>query len=119
MVVPSAEIIFLDELSTRRDLSPQASVRVLGRLREYSPTSQRALVALHQCELEVDTSLLQGVALQEGCLLQVIGELSGAPPHCVLHARVARNVDGLDVELYRQAVQLRRQFLARVAAPPS
>lgn len=42
--------------------------------------------------------------------MQFIGEVDVRQDRVVLAARVARCVDGLDMDLYQQAVALRRDF---------
>ena len=58
-----------------------------------------------------------------GRLVQFVGDLHPRPAPdalCTLTARVARVVDGLDLGLYEEALQLRRSLEARIcaAAPP-
>jgi len=47
---------------------------------------------------------------QPRSLMQFIGEVDVRQDRVVLAARVARCVDGLDMDLYQQAVALRRDF---------
>ena len=47
------------------------------------------------------------------CAVQVIGEVKHPPsgPHVI--ARVVRDVDGMDVQLYERAMHMRRAFLQK------
>ena len=88
-------------------------------------------------QLVVDRELVPELQVQRGSLFQFIGEvtqfqaraLSRSPPHPIpahpprclqpqlqLRARVARIVDGLDLELYDEALQVRRAFEEEMAA---
>jgi hypothetical protein len=97
------------------------SVRVMGVLRSFDPDTSTAVVEADGLRLVVDLSLVPGGDPHRvGSSYQYIGELEvgtqseskskSAPP--TLRARVARNVDGLDQEVYRRALQVRRKFLA-------
>jgi hypothetical protein len=44
-------------------------------------------------------------------MYQYIGEVDVRGTDRILRARVARCVDGLDVEVYKRALQVRRKFL--------
>ena len=92
------------------------SVRVTGRLASFNPQEARALIKHRGEELWIDTSFLTGSRLQEAELLQFIGEaFAGGPPgepDTYVRARVVRNVDNLDLEMYERAVLATRQFLA-------
>ncbi|XP_024538129.1 uncharacterized protein LOC112348939 [Selaginella moellendorffii] len=85
------------------------SLRVMGTLESFDVESGVAHIRHEGASLAVDTTLLRDIHLRPGSLYQFIGELllqSGM----MLRARVARNVDGLDVKLYEKALRLRRIF---------
>mmetsp|Transcript_25410 Transcript_25410/g.55248 ORF Transcript_25410/g.55248 Transcript_25410/m.55248 type:complete len:123 (-) Transcript_25410:766-1134(-) len=114
--VPSGEIVFIDEVLQSEVGSWEGhSVRIIGRLKQYDVLSGRAVVHHRESELKVDTILLRGVALTEGSLFQFIGELEKDQEHeeqsLILKARVGRNVEGMDLPLYEQAVVARREYL--------
>lgn len=92
------------------------SVRVMGFLQEFDPGTSRAVVAMEGVSLDVDTSLVpNGDPHRLGSMYQYIGELDvseGMGETPLLRARVARNVDGLDQETYKRALQVRRKFLS-------
>ena len=65
----------------------------------------KALLKVDQTALDADLSFtVQG-------MYQFIGELSVVAGELVLRARIARSIDGLDLALYDQALQLMRRHL--------
>lgn len=108
------------------------SVNVTGRLSEHDIDDCIAKLVDPQTkkELTIDTSLIEPFGARLGSLFQMIGELetigsgdfrtSGSGDfrtkvgNCVvLKARVVRCVDGMDLALYRKALQLQREFLSK------
>jgi hypothetical protein len=60
--------------------------------------------------LPLDVTLLgEAVSLKTGSMYMVIGEVQELTPPC-LQARVVRNVDGMDVDLFSAALKLHRNF---------
>ena len=52
-----------------------------------------------------------GTAPRVGATFQFIGEVErGGPGGAVVHARVSRDVTGLDVQLYEDAMRMRREM---------
>ncbi|KAH6808659.1 telomere-capping [Perilla frutescens var. frutescens] len=89
-----------------------ASFRVTGKLQEYNLETAVAVIVDGDASLKVDTQYLK-LNLRPGSLYQFIGELHIEPNNeAILKARVGRNVDGLDTNLYHQTLQLLRQFQA-------
>ncbi|XP_027115974.1 CST complex subunit TEN1 [Coffea arabica] len=96
--------------------SPQftqgASLRVTGKLQEYDIETAIASIVEGNASLKIDTQHLK-VNLRIGSLYQFIGELLIDPSNqAILRARVGRNVDGMDLNLYHQSLQLLRDFQA-------
>ncbi|KAI3440477.1 uncharacterized protein J3R85_003552 [Psidium guajava] len=88
-----------------------ASLRVLGKLQEYSVETAVAVIVDGDASLKIDTQHLRDLSFRAGSIYQFIGELRIQPDNeAVLRARVGRNVDGLDLNLYHQSLQLVRQF---------
>ncbi|EPS69804.1 hypothetical protein M569_04960, partial [Genlisea aurea] len=89
------------------------SVRVIGKLVEYDVETAMAGIEDGDANLEVDTGHLS-LNFRVGSLYQFIGELQIQPHRKVIVvARVGRIVDGLDMNLYHQSLQLLREFQAR------
>ncbi|CAN0914134.1 CST complex subunit TEN1 [Linum grandiflorum] len=87
------------------------SVRVTGKLQDYSPETGLAIMVDGDAKLKIDTQHLRELSFRTGSTFMFIGELLIRPDNeAVLQARVGRNVDGIDLDLYRQSMQLLRQF---------
>ncbi|KAI8818896.1 telomere-capping, CST complex subunit-domain-containing protein [Fimicolochytrium jonesii] len=120
------EILTITEILVRTTAissTPQPlSVRVLGTLIAYDSNNSLALIEYGKARLVVDTALLGPFRHRLRTLLQFIGDVecdwrppnrvSFDPPNVgvVVRARIVRNVEGLDVRLYEQAMKLRLEF---------
>ncbi|XP_054806866.1 CST complex subunit TEN1 [Prosopis cineraria] len=90
-----------------------ASLRIVGKLHEYSVETALATVSDGDATLKVNTQHLRDLSFRVGSVYQFIGELLIQPDNKgVLQARVGRNVDGIDLNLYHQSLLLVRQFQA-------
>ncbi|PRQ42333.1 CST complex subunit TEN1 [Rosa rugosa] len=97
-----------------------ASLRVTGKLQGYSVETAIATVVDGNDSLKIDTKLLRELNIRVGSMYQFIGELHIEPNNeAVLQARVGRNVDGIDLKLYYQSLQLLRQFQANHLKNPT
>ncbi|KAJ4835366.1 hypothetical protein Tsubulata_021299 [Turnera subulata] len=128
MAIPSIKSGALVTLPELRPSSPffnqGASLRVTGnavklevrpdrRLQEYTVETAIAIIADGNAILPVDTQHLRDLSFRIGSIYQFIGELLIQPgDKAMLQARVGRNVDGIDLNLYHQSLQLLRQFQA-------
>lgn len=95
-------------------VSAGRSVRVTGRLIRLDTAAARVLIEHRGEELSIDVSALAGSALQQGQLLQFIGEAyhgTQGESGVYVRARVVRNVANLDLEMYEKAVAATRQFI--------
>ncbi|EXB83120.1 hypothetical protein L484_002723 [Morus notabilis] len=85
----------------------------LFRLEEYSAETAIAMVVDGDAKLKINTEHLREISFRIGSIYQFIGELLIQPDNqAVLQARVGRNVDGINLSLYHQSLQLLRQFEA-------
>jgi hypothetical protein len=116
MGVDSAAVLHLDELDGDR-VTAGMSVRVLGELTEIDLEAGRAIIEQREASLAVDLRAIEGYSFHLGDLLQLFGELvpngddkASAASCWLLRARIARNVLGLNVELYERAVEAKRAF---------
>ncbi|MQL80770.1 hypothetical protein Taro_013229 [Colocasia esculenta] len=76
-----------------------------------------AVIVDGSSSLSVDTEHLRNITFRVGCLYQFIGELVLLPNNdAILQARIGRNVDGMDLNLYHQSLQLLQQFEAELAS---
>ncbi|TYZ64151.1 hypothetical protein PybrP1_004444 [[Pythium] brassicae (nom. inval.)] len=113
------EIVQIAEVLATPALQQNRSVRVTGRLEAFDAGRALAQLSFQGAALTVDTRVLatDGLALRVGSMYQFLGEthVTHSTPGASdvrLVARVARNVDSLDVNLFLEALALRRQFLA-------
>ncbi|GAB2215356.1 hypothetical protein Drorol1_Dr00019739 [Drosera rotundifolia] len=112
--ISSGALVVLEELNP---LSPHytngASLRVTGKLTEYAVETAEAVIADGSATLRIDAKHLK-LNFRLGSLYQFIGELDiQLDNQVILKARVGRNVDGMDLDLYRQSLQLLREFQSK------
>ena len=99
-------------------------VRVTGHASQINVDSCTIKLEHDDYLLYVDTSEVPASSIQLQSLVQFIGEIRSAKEHNHLRdyvgpddfymkARVVRIVDGLDLELYRQTIDARREYLKR------
>ncbi|KAG6431320.1 hypothetical protein SASPL_109399 [Salvia splendens] len=95
--ISAGALVRLQELNpSSANFKQGASFRVIGKASKFG---------ILKCLLRYKSSLYQ-----------FIGELQIEPNNeGILKARVGRNVDGLDINLYHQTMQLERQFQAEQA----
>ncbi|KAJ1820533.1 hypothetical protein IWW57_004920 [Coemansia sp. S610] len=122
--------VFLEELEARPPHFIGRTVRVTGILHSYSPKTDRATLVDGHSLLLIDTKLLGVHQYHIGQTYQLIGLIAAAvlDDHkelpkdleedvrysldIFLQARVVREVDGLDMAVYRKSVVLLRTFLS-------
>uniref|UniRef100_A0A7N1A0E0 Uncharacterized protein n=1 Tax=Kalanchoe fedtschenkoi TaxID=63787 RepID=A0A7N1A0E0_KALFE len=91
----------------------EASLRVTGKLQEYHVETAIATIADGGSTLKIDTQHLRNLTFRKGSIYQFIGELLIQHDNeGILNARVGRNVDGIDLNLYQQSIKLLRRFQA-------
>ncbi|KAH9755385.1 CST complex subunit TEN1 [Citrus sinensis] len=112
--IKSGALVNLTELHPSSQFYEEgASLRVTGKLQDYAVEAAMAIIADGNAILKIDTQHLRDLSFRVGSIYQFIGELHiQADCEAILQARVGRNVDGLDLNLYRQSLQLLRQFQA-------
>eukprot|EP00967_Tisochrysis_lutea_P094639 scaffold137660_cov22-Tisochrysis_lutea.AAC.1 len=115
--VSHGQIFSVKEIVARGASALNLSVRVTGRLCGVNRAECRASLADAQVggeSLLIDTSQVMEQHFRSGDLTQIIGELGSAitcnTSPLVLRARILRNVDGLDLELFNKTVQAKRDF---------
>jgi hypothetical protein len=94
-----------------------ASVKLLGMLTELDAIAHVARIELEDHSIQVNTNLLAGIPLTVGKLYHFIGELEptqtmGNEDKVRLNSRVVCDASGLDVELWKRALEVRRTFLS-------
>jgi CST complex subunit TEN1 len=84
-------------------------------LKSYDAQKNRAIIEYKDFQLKIDTSLLDVFQHKMNALFQLIGEIecdakSSGGNEVLLKSRVIRCVEGLDLDLWEQALELRRKF---------
>ncbi|KAJ0014853.1 hypothetical protein Pint_19702 [Pistacia integerrima] len=112
--IKSGALVTLPELNPSSQFFEEgASLRVTGKLQEYSVETAITIIADGSAILKIDTQHLRDLSFRVGSIYQFIGELHiQLDNEAILWARVGRNFDGLDLNLYHQSLQLLRQFQA-------
>ncbi|XP_037444833.1 CST complex subunit TEN1-like [Triticum dicoccoides] len=113
--------VSLQELEPSSEMYKQgASLRVTGILKSYDMDSAVAVIRDGSATLKIDTQHLRDISFRSGSTFQFIGELLIRPnDDAILQARVGRNVDGLDLNLYQQSLIVRRRHEARLLSSRS
>lgn len=113
-VIKPGILVSLQELDSSSPFFKEGqSVRVTGKLESYSVETGMAVIVDSGATLLIDTQHLRDISFRPGSVYQFIGELHiPQDSQAVLEARVGRNVDGIDLNLYHQTIQLRRKFEA-------
>ncbi|KAG2631744.1 CST complex subunit TEN1-like [Panicum virgatum] len=108
--------VTLRELEPSSEMFKQgASLRVTGILQSYDVDSAAAVIQDGSVSLKVDTQNLRDISFRTYSAYQFIGELLiHADNEAILQARIGRNVDGLDMNLYQQSLLIRRQHEAEL-----
>ncbi|KAB1202158.1 hypothetical protein CJ030_MR8G020236 [Morella rubra] len=112
--IKSGALVSLQDLYPSSPFFKQgASVRVMAKLQEYSVETAIVIVVDGNASLKVNTQHLRDLTFRVGSIYKFIGELLIQPDNeAILQARVGGNVDGIDLNLYHQSLQLLRQFQA-------
>ncbi|KAF8100601.1 hypothetical protein N665_0220s0005 [Sinapis alba] len=111
--IESGAPITLQELYPSSPFYMEArSLRVTGLLKRYSVETAIGVIEDGEKSLKINTQHLRDVSFRVGSIYQFIGELHIEPNNeAILQARTGRNVDGIDMNLYRKTVELLRRFL--------
>jgi len=108
-----AALLFIGEIvGPSSKVSHGDFVRVLGRIIEINAKNLRFVLEHQTYRLEVDTTLLGDAAqiLQIGSIFQFIGDIQKKDDELFLRAHFIRQLDGLDLVLYEDALNLKRKF---------
>uniref|UniRef100_A0A6P3Z6L0 CST complex subunit TEN1 n=1 Tax=Ziziphus jujuba TaxID=326968 RepID=A0A6P3Z6L0_ZIZJJ len=112
--IKSGALVALQDLHPSSQYYSQGtSLRVTGKLQEYSVETAIAIIADGSANLKINTQHIRDLNFRVGSIYQFIGELLiHTDNEAVLQARVGRNVDGMDLNLYHQSLRLLKQFQA-------
>ena len=96
-----------------------SSVKLLGLLRDHDPISMRATLVMDNDAISIDTTFIQeDTILRENKLYHFIGELSVSPTNSIelqLRPRVVCDATGLDINLWKKGLEVRRKHLASIS----
>ncbi|KAL0689767.1 hypothetical protein Bca4012_089445 [Brassica carinata] len=113
--IESGAPITLQELYPSSPFFMEArSLRVTGLLKGYSVETAIGVIEDGEKSLKINTQHLRDVSFRVGSVYQFIGELHIEPNNETDNlsiARTGRNVDGIDINLYRKTIELLRRFL--------
>ncbi|KAE8675419.1 topless-related protein 3-like [Hibiscus syriacus] len=108
-----ASVTLLELQPSSKYFKEGASLRVTGKLQEYSVETAMAVIADLGATLKIDTQHLRELGFRIGSIFQFIGELHIQPNNgAILQACTGRNIDGIDLDLSYQSLQKLRQFQA-------
>ncbi|KAK3718269.1 hypothetical protein QZH41_013177 [Actinostola sp. cb2023] len=110
--ISSGEILSLNEVLKLDKSDIGKSVRTWGRVLSHDIRSSQVKIKDGTKELTVDTAFVEPFAFIRGSMYNFIGELiclAGIPVS--LKARTATCIDGMDMNLFKQALDVRRRFL--------
>jgi hypothetical protein len=102
-------IYLLDEIVKQKKVKDGDTVRTMGRLKQIVNNSE-AIITYKDVDLTIHTLTL-GDSYQNltiGSTFQFIGEMYMKNNKVLLQARVVRNVDGMDFDLFEKALALMR-----------
>lgn len=110
----SGTILRLGEICSQGHALIGQSVRTVGRIASYDVTCSVAILEIDGHRLKVDTRLVEPQPFRQNSLFQMIGEVDdggcvSSSDFILLRARVCRCVDGLDMKLYYEALDMRRR----------
>ncbi|KAJ3693922.1 hypothetical protein LUZ60_009402 [Juncus effusus] len=113
--VKSGILVILREFEpSSASLKQGQSIRVIGKLESYEIETGIVVISDGGIKLKIDMQHLRDFNFRTGSLYQFIGELKFGTEHdAMLEARVARNVDGRDLNLYEQSLQFCRKVHAK------
>ncbi|XP_062208862.1 CST complex subunit TEN1-like [Phragmites australis] len=108
--------VILRELEPSSEMFKQGtSLRVTGNLQSHDVDSAVVVIQDGSVSLKVDTRHLRDISFQTNSAYQFIGELLIHPDNdAILQARIGRNFDGLDLNLYQRCLLIRQQYEAKL-----
>lgn len=113
------EVCFVDEILSKSYPTISKKVRVTGKLTDYNPITSTGRLSSSDYQssqfLRLNLKYVENTSFIKGHLYQLIGEIS-SNEEGILLVKVAKNVDGLDLPMFRKAVNLRRQYLSKLSS---
>lgn len=113
------EVCFVDEiLSGTHPTNNSKLVRLIGKLKSYNPASCVGRLSDPECRtlqtLAVNLQYIEDVSFIKDSVYQITGEIEEIGGEKILNSSTARNIDGIDFQMFKEAIYLRRNFLTRI-----
>lgn len=110
------EICFIDEIIAETyPTNNSKQVRVLGKLKSYNPATCIGRLSDPECKilqtLPVNLKNIEDISFIKDSLYQILGEIKDLNGEKILDACIVRNTEGIDVQMFKEAISLRRKFL--------
>ncbi|KAI8093329.1 telomere-capping, CST complex subunit-domain-containing protein [Halteromyces radiatus] len=108
--VSPGKLVLLQDLIQDPQRYDNTSIRITGRLVNFQPANNIAIIEYKQSSLQLDTELID-IGMNTGTMVQCIGEVKYDQQlgQLVLKPRIIRDVDSLDMNLFEKTVLLRQQ----------
>ncbi|GFT27455.1 uncharacterized protein NPIL_127811 [Nephila pilipes] len=108
-------ILFIEEINARSQLKP-FTVRFIGKLRNYLAENNVGILVdtdvARPISVRVDFQNIVDIPMIIGSYYQIIGEaLCEHVEPVIIRAAFVKNVDGIDMNMYKEAVRSRREYL--------
>ncbi|KAI7866056.1 telomere-capping, CST complex subunit-domain-containing protein [Spinellus fusiger] len=112
MTIPSGRIVWIEEITQQPRLYKDTSVRITGFLTTVDIANNTAELTMNDCSIKIQVHQLSTFHYPVDSLLQCIGEVEydETTHSACVHVRVVREFDAMDLTLYQQAVQQRRDY---------
>lgn len=109
-MAPSYQVIMPHQITP--DFSNGAPIRLVGRVKEYIPSSDLLLVEYKSSVVRVDTSCLEPLDYSSFSQMEIFGELYDTDSHDGprLEAKIVCPINDADLNLYERIVPLLEQF---------
>lgn len=107
---PDGIVEFLGNFSEYFLVTENHDTASIYRAKAHDITTSELKVCEDGCELVIDTSLVEPMAFNRGSLYQFIGEVN-INEKMTLRARIAGCIDGMDMDLFNQVLDIRRKYL--------
>ncbi|PFX26836.1 CST complex subunit TEN1-like [Stylophora pistillata] len=108
--ISSGQLLRVKELTHLGTSLDGKSVRTWGRAVAHNMARSQLKVSDEGIELIIDTSYVEPIAFNRGSLYQFIGEVY-VYDNIILRARIATCIDGMNMDLFNQALDIRRKYL--------
>eukprot|EP01135_Chromosphaera_perkinsii_P010425 Nk52_evm1s2122 gene=Nk52_evmTU1s2122 len=120
MLSRSGKIFHVEEIRKQHHRLAGNMVRVVGKIKAFDPHEGFVVISSEAWDLKINIKRLGPTAFKCGSLFQFVGELEQIQEKItpiknddrglILNANVCRCVDGMDMTLYSQALDIKRKF---------